>query len=192
MMSGKKQKHEQLPRKSSGTDAVVNEGLVGGAVTVDPACYEGARTVGSDQPTGTQGACIRGSSFGRAMFVENMEMFFKRCLEIVHRKNSDYTKGDADPFHNVRMCEMLGVATVEEGIVVRMSDKLARVAALVSGHEAQVLDEKLEDTLLDLANYTGILYSYLQSKKVRNEGPDAEFVLTPELAQQAMNALSKS
>ena len=40
------------------------------------------------------------------------------------------------------------------GLRVRMHDKLARLNHLVDkGQEPQVLDEKLTDTLLDLANY---------------------------------------
>lgn len=37
--------------------------------------------------------------------------------------------------------------------VTRMSDKMERIKALVMGAENRVLDEKLEDTILDLANY---------------------------------------
>jgi hypothetical protein len=40
-----------------------------------------------------------------------------------------------------------------------MSDKMARIATLLKS-EAQVTDEKLKDTLQDLANYAMILQMY--------------------------------
>ena len=37
--------------------------------------------------------------------------------------------------------------------VVRMSDKMERVKTLSKGEKAEVTDEKIRDTLVDLANY---------------------------------------
>jgi len=39
------------------------------------------------------------------------------------------------------------------GLLVRMTDKLARACRLAQGQTAQVQDEALADTLMDLANY---------------------------------------
>ena len=64
------------------------------------------------------------------------------------------------------LVESLGVATTEEGFVVRMSDKLMRVANLVSsGNPNLVEDEKIEDTLIDLANYALLLATYRKMKR---------------------------
>lgn len=84
---------------------------------------------------------------------------------IAAKKNADYTAGQPDPFANFRLCESHGIASVEAGILVRMTDKMARLVSLCTGHQVQVADEKLEDTLIDLANYSLILHSYLLSKK---------------------------
>jgi len=96
-------------------------------------------------------------------FKETTEQMYK-----LHKlKNSDYA-GSVDPFKNFKMCEQLGICPVEEGMLVRMSDKMSRISTLIGENkEAVVTDEKLEDTLIDLANYAVILKCYLESKKVK-------------------------
>jgi hypothetical protein len=92
---------------------------------------------------------------------------FKETLnkmeEIMTAKNHDYS-GETDPFKNFKMVEHLGISSVEQGLLVRMTDKMSRVSNLL-GKECKVLDEKVEDTLLDLANYAVILKCYMESKK---------------------------
>jgi len=92
---------------------------------------------------------------------------FKETLEqmqkIMEAKNHDYG-ANADPFNNFRNCERLGICSVEEGILVRLSDKLSRASTLLK-KDAKVNDEKIEDTLLDMAIYAIILKCYLESKK---------------------------
>lgn len=96
--------------------------------------------------------------------------YHKACREkmadITTRKNADYTGNSVDPFANFTACAKIEACTVEQGFVVRMTDKLQRIVTLaVHGNEAKVLDEKIEDTLLDLANYCLLFAGYLKSKK---------------------------
>ena len=60
-----------------------------------------------------------------------------------HRKNHDY----GDSFR--KSLEEFGLVAA----VVRMSDKMERIKTLAKGEEAKVQDEKIRDTLMDLANY---------------------------------------
>lgn len=101
--------------------------------------------------------------------------------EITRAKNADYT-GDADePFKNFTMVATMGGATTEQGFFTRMTDKLMRFAGFLRNGTLQVKDEKLEDTLLDLANYCLLCICYLRSKKktVDNhvEGSSPEYIL---------------
>lgn len=57
-------------------------------------------------------------------------------------KNHDY----GDSFAKTR-------AIVPNAILVRLHDKLNRLTTLMSGENAMVKDESIDDTLLDLANY---------------------------------------
>jgi len=92
-------------------------------------------------------------------FVESLD----KMKEIHAQKNHDYA-GEEDPFKNFRMCENMGLCSVETGIMVRMSDKMSRIANLLEKENA-VKDESITDTLIDLANYSIILKCYLEQKK---------------------------
>lgn len=87
------------------------------------------------------------------------------------RKNSDYSRPQDrknDPFaifYNFRVCETLGICKTEAGILVRMSDKVARISNLVrSGEAPKVSDEKVVDTLRDLVNYSCLAVAYRTAK----------------------------
>jgi len=95
----------------------------------------------------------------REKFVHELLQNQKKDIEIVKNKNGDYADCE-DPFQNFRMVEDSGLMTVEEGIAVRMSDKMQRIFNLLD-KEAEVDDETLEDTLSDLRNYANILQVYL-------------------------------
>lgn len=58
-------------------------------------------------------------------------------------KNHDYGDSFGDTY------KKLGIISA----VTRLSDKMNRLMSLAVSHDAQVKDEKIEDTLLDMANY---------------------------------------
>ena len=71
-------------------------------------------------------------------------------------KNSDYA-GDVDPLANFTIAEEFGVPAWL-GCLVRLSDKFSRIKVLarkefIDKLPPAVEGEKIEDTLLDLANY---------------------------------------
>jgi hypothetical protein len=74
------------------------------------------------------------------------ETILDRMAEIHRTKNSDYG-------NSYELSARLLGRPVVEGLLHRMSDKLARACRLAQGQEAQVKDEALADTLMDLANY---------------------------------------
>lgn len=87
-------------------------------------------------------------------------------------KNNDYASPDRrgdDPlrlFANFLHCERLGLCTVEQGIMVRLSDKLARLSNLLDpAHQQAVKDESLTDTVQDSINYLCLLLAYREAKK---------------------------
>lgn len=102
-----------------------------------------------------------------------------RMHEICKRKNADYAGGreGADAFANFRVVECMGIATTEQGILTRMSDKLARLATFSQTGKLAVADESIHDTLLDLANYAIILAAYLDDKVERTK-PERWFIST--------------
>lgn len=63
--------------------------------------------------------------------------------DLYHRKNHDY----GDSFR--KSLEEFGLVAA----VVRMSDKMERIKTLCKSESIEVKDEKIRDTLVDLANY---------------------------------------
>ncbi len=94
---------------------------------------------------------------------------FKTITEDMYKitvaKNHDYTGDPTQPFKNFTMVETLGVATTEQGFFTRMTDKMMRLGGFIQNGTLKVQDEKIEDTLMDLANYSILLVCYLRSKK---------------------------
>jgi hypothetical protein len=67
------------------------------------------------------------------------------------RKDSDYAQ-DGEPMGNLRACEGFGIPAWK-GVLVRMSDKKQRLGSFIAHGELKVEDEKIDDTMMDLANY---------------------------------------
>ena len=101
------------------------------------------------------------------ILLEDIEFTFGQCLQTAIAKNSDYGGSNNDPYANFRNSTIAGVS-VEQGIVVRMADKMSRIGTLLQ-KEAKVKDEAIEDTIMDLINYAAILKSYLKNNKNWNE-----------------------
>ena len=92
----------------------------------------------------------------------DFEQIIGSMLKIHKAKNNDYSpKGQ---FGNFAESERIGVPDWK-GAFIRLQDKYTRCCNLIGGREAQVLDEKLEDTLLDLANYAVIVMCLMKNKE---------------------------
>jgi hypothetical protein len=98
----------------------------------------------------------------KAWFLNHIRETFSEGLELIKNKNADYADNE-DPFKNFWMSEMVGVSP-ERAILVRISDKLARVSNLLD-KEADVEDETIDDTILDCVNYFAILRALIEKKR---------------------------
>jgi len=83
-------------------------------------------------------------------------------LKIVEMKNADYSWKWT--FDNFKTVEILWITSTAKWILVRMIDKITRISNLLE-KENKVKDETIEDTLIDLANYSILLKIYLMSKR---------------------------
>jgi len=109
-------------------------------------------------------------------YIEYHRETCQRLMDITVAKNADYTGVSDDPFANFSKVEELGVASVEQGFLVRMLDKFMRINSFVQKGFLNVKDESVEDTLLDLANYCILMAGYLKSKRRSNDSQDFEQV----------------
>lgn len=83
------------------------------------------------------------------------KMYADKLNEIYRAKNTDYDDSFA------KGIDSMGYASA----IVRMEDKFNRIKSLLlKGTEAKV-DESVEDTLLDLANYSLMLLTEYETRK---------------------------
>lgn len=94
-------------------------------------------------------------------FIKQFKEILDNMFEIMNKKNHDYWWG-TEPFNNFKMTELLWITSVENWILTRMTDKLSRIIQLKD--KDWLVDEKITDTLEDLANYSIILLLYFKSK----------------------------
>lgn len=95
------------------------------------------------------------------------EELLKKLSELYKTKNSDYGDSVSETYKKYGLTSFL----------VRMEDKLNRVRT-IGRIEAKVKDEKLEDTLLDLANYALLAIIEIQADITEKVG--CEWVSTEE------------
>tara|TARA_B100001013_G_C24619915_1_gene446784 strand:- start:1176 stop:1559 length:384 start_codon:yes stop_codon:yes gene_type:complete len=90
----------------------------------------------------------------------------QEARELMERKNHDYSGGENQefPFLNFSRVESMGITSTEKGFLVRMTDKMSRLSTFCEEGSFRVNDESLRDTILDIVNYSVLLYAYVQSK----------------------------
>jgi len=89
------------------------------------------------------------------------------ALMLMETKNHDYSGGqdDRDPFLNFTRVEKLGITDTKTGFMVRMTDKVSRLITFIQTGSFRVKDEALRDTIMDLINYSILLYAYIAADK---------------------------
>ena len=90
----------------------------------------------------------------------------QEAKDLMKKKNHDYSggKNNNSPFLNFSRVESMGITTTEKGFLVRMTDKLSRLSTFSEEGRFEVDDENLKDTVLDVINYSILLYAYVSSK----------------------------
>ncbi len=86
------------------------------------------------------------------------EHFFLKCVELLKQKGHDYAPED-DVLRNFRKHGIFGIC-------VRLEDKINRLENLSKG-DKKAMNESLEDTLIDIANYACLAQCVLNDAGVR-------------------------
>lgn len=97
--------------------------------------------------------------------------FSSVARDLMKRKNADYTdscKG-GNPFLNFTRCESMGICSVEQGFLVRLTDKMSRISTFINSGRLEVSDESVADTILDAVNYLILLAAYTSSQKTTEQ-----------------------
>lgn len=98
---------------------------------------------------------------------------FDKSMALIERKGADYNRDQqtaGDTLFNLRVCELLSIVpSIEEGILVRLSDKFMRLISLTKpGTEAAVKDESVLDTIADTHNYLDFLGLMWLERRAKN------------------------
>ena len=93
-----------------------------------------------------------------------------KAKAIMKDKNHDYTSGSADPFHNFRGSEYLGVKP-EKGILLRIQDKMMRLSTFINKGKLNVANESAEDAIIDIINYCILIKGLIEDTPVPNGTP---------------------
>lgn len=90
------------------------------------------------------------------------------AFRTMQAKNNDYAS-TKDALYNLRQCEMLGLCSVEAGILIRMTDKISRLTRYTQTGVVAVQSESIEDTVVDLVNYSVLLLAAINDKRAAHD-----------------------
>jgi hypothetical protein len=94
------------------------------------------------------------------------EDFCEKARNIMASKNHDYAGKSGDtPFANFQAAERLNITSTERGFMVRMLDKMMRLATFADGGKLQVANEGAYDACMDIVNYSILLAAYLKQQQ---------------------------
>ena len=82
---------------------------------------------------------------------ERFYQLLETMKETHDAKRHDYAN-DEDVFANFRTCEAAGIPAWK-GCCIRIGDKFSRIMGFAKKEKLKVKDERIKDTLIDMANY---------------------------------------
>lgn len=90
----------------------------------------------------------------------------EKAKNLMDKKNRDYAGNDGlEPFANFTRVESMGICSTEKGMLVRMTDKMSRLSSFFESGQLHVKDESFEDTIVDIINYSVLIYAYRKDKE---------------------------
>ena len=98
-------------------------------------------------------------------FLDIIKKYSKEALSLIEKKNKDYANCYDSQFRNFDNSANIAGITPEQGLLVRMGDKLLRAGNIINKQEISVKEESIKDTLLDLSNYALILATRIKDRE---------------------------
>lgn len=113
---------------------------------------------------------LAGKKLSREDLIKINEQLCTAARGLMVVKNADYAgKGGESPFENFEIGGKIGIGEPIRGIMFRWSDKIKRMINFINEGSYQVKDESFLDTVLDMINYTVIIYAYLLQEREEDE-----------------------
>lgn len=106
---------------------------------------------------------------------DSFDRLLTTMRELHRQKRSDYTGLTGDILHNYRQSSRLAGISMEQGMFARLCEKVIRLSSVFSkGGSTEVADEKVDDTLLDLAVISLLMIVAREERNTSgNEGPES-------------------
>jgi hypothetical protein len=102
----------------------------------------------------------------RKEYLKELRLFLDTVYETVEKKSADYAH-NANPFSAFESAGIIDVP-VHKSLLTRTLEKVLRINHLCE-REAQVKQETVYDSLLDVVGYMAILNAYLKMSQVRDK-----------------------
>jgi hypothetical protein len=99
----------------------------------------------------------------KAEYYAFVERTFQNMLDLIKRKNADYSGPGSDPFANFRRAEAVGVDPIK-GLSVRLLDKVGRIESYMQSGELK--NEGIEDAFLDLIGYSCLALGMMKEREM--------------------------
>lgn len=116
---------------------------------------------------------------------------FKKATGLVEKKGADYNRKQqhsGDTLFNMRVSTILGITeTNQQGVLTRLSDKFMRLASLADASQEEAnKDESIQDTVVDIWNYTTYLLLFREEQKKQLQADTFAQVYTDEAKKSAV------
>lgn len=95
-------------------------------------------------------------------FLQDAQQLLNKCLQLLATKNSDYSETQ-DAFANFKLAAQIAGIPTEQTLLTLLGMKFARLHQLTAKGK-QPKHESVEDTLVDIINYTLLLRGILQER----------------------------
>lgn len=105
--------------------------------------------------------------------LEFRKRMYEESSDIIRKKGHDYNRRQqlgGDTLFNLKVAAIMGIVeTPEQGILVRLMDKMMRLASLMTADvEAAVKDESVRDTVKDVHNYVDYALQLWEERKAES------------------------
>lgn len=95
-------------------------------------------------------------------FIKDSQGILDRCVQLMSAKSHDYAESK-DAFLNFKTAAQLAGISPEQTLLTLLGMKLSRLTQLV-GKSKQPKNEALEDTMIDVINYTLLLRGMIKER----------------------------
>ena len=102
-----------------------------------------------------------------SVFLQDAQQLLNKCLQLLASKNHDYSETQ-DAFANFKLAAHIAGIPTEQTLLTLLGMKLARLNQLL-GKSKQPKHEAIEDTLMDVINYTLLLRGILQERSPQSD-----------------------